>query len=67
MDSEVRRTGGVLLLQGIVTQPTVRVPAGRLLRAGCQGVESEAEADEVHRVLEVLVSQEVEGAALTAA
>ena len=64
---EIRRTGGVLLLQGVVTQPTVRVPAGWLLRAGCQGVESEAEPDELHRVLGVLVGQQAEGAAVAAA
>ena len=66
VDSERGRAGRMLLLQGVVAQATVGVPACRLLRAGCQSVEGEAETDEFHRVLEVLVSDETEGTNLTA-
>ena len=60
VDSQGGGAGGVVLLQGVVTQQTVLVPADGLLRAGREGSESQAQTHQLHRGGEVGVSDQSE-------
>ena len=60
VDCQGWRTGGVVLLQRIVTQLTVLVPAHGLLGAGGEGGEGEPETNELHVAGKVVITDQAE-------